>query len=101
MTKKCACFILTLVWLLIIILTQVELTILEEKEERKISYIKSNIASSAKQCVREGNCNEGNITVNDLIEKNYIVEDIKDKIAYYDVSVINTNNYNVEVKEKE
>ena len=81
-------FILTICGVFIIILASVGVKIYQDKENRHIEYIKSNLKSSANQCIIDNVCNSKDITIKDLIDNGYISDELKT-----DLKDFSTNSY--------
>lgn len=99
--KRKICFAITIIGILIIVVTQIIISIIDVKEEKKENYIKENVISASKKCFREEKCSGDIVFFSDLIDKGYLngyfLEEIKD---YSKTSYINIPSYEVNLIKK-
>ncbi len=81
--KRKICLALTITGVLLIIVLQTIILIDDENKEKKLNYIKVNITESTKKCINEKKCEEKNITVKELIEKEYLTGYFLEEIKEY------------------
>lgn len=72
LNKKRICILMATVGILVITFVQVYILIDNEKEHSIQIYLKENLINQAKKCVRDNVCEEGNISIQSLIDNNYL-----------------------------
>lgn len=81
--KRKACFILTIVGVILIVVIQTIISLDDEAEEKEINYINVNVVKAAEKCIYDKVCEEGNINFSYLIEKEYLTGYFVEEISKY------------------
>lgn len=102
MSKNKACFILTMVGVLIIIATSVVVSFIKDDENDKISYIENNLLKLSQMCVKEKKCDgEKDITIEILKLNNYIDSVFDKSLSDYSVKSYVSSDGKVYLERKE
>ena len=93
--KRKLCFLITLLGVISIIVSQTVISIINDRDDRKIKFIEKNINVALNKCLNDKVCNSDKVTVNELIELKYL-----DNYFVYELGDYSTDSY-VVVSSKE
>ena len=94
--------IITIIGITIIIIAAVFIKFQKNVEEKEQNYIKENLVIAVKKCIKEEKCLKNTITLSELLDKNYINDNIKEKLNNFsEESYITYPNYVVTLIEDE
>lgn len=98
MEKRKIALIVAILGIVLIVISKLSTTFAYTLEDDKELFIKENLKSSFKKCLKDYECLENDIKIETLINKGYVSSEVINKLNGYDLtSLIKYPSYEIEL----